>query len=169
MGPIHSLLPLLALQAADGHGKPMEIIDHLTPNATLGVQIVIFLVLIVILNSLLFKPLVALLEAREKGTKGTEGGARHLLKEAEERTALIEKKIAEARIQGQDIVRQWRSEALAADAAQRHDARAEAEKKIETFRASFHAEAVKARKEALGSARDLAAQLATKILGRTVN
>lgn len=169
MGPIHSLLPLLALRAGDGHGKPMEIIDHLTPNATLGIQVLIFLALIAILNTLLFKPLVALLEAREKGTKGAEGGAQHLLKEAEERTALIEKKIAEARIQGQDIVRQWRTEALASDATQRHDARTEVEKRIEAFRTTFRAQADKARKEALGSAHELAGQLASKILGRTVN
>ncbi|CAM2008118.1 F0F1 ATP synthase subunit B family protein [Acanthopleuribacter pedis] len=75
---------------------PMQI------NETLFVIVVLFLVLLVILNNLIFKPIVAKLEERARRIdEGAEAEA-HSLKTVEESMATLKKKRIEARADAQN-------------------------------------------------------------------
>lgn len=73
--------------------------DILKVDETLFVQLIIFIVAIFILNSLLFKPLIQLVDRREKLTTGTIAEAKRIREELEKITEEYNSRLNEARSQ----------------------------------------------------------------------
>ncbi|OGP31493.1 MAG: hypothetical protein A2073_08630 [Deltaproteobacteria bacterium GWC2_42_11] len=71
-------------------------------NITLLMQVIGFFVLLLILNGLLYKPVLNILEKREKNIEGAKKEAESLLKKLHEKTDAYEKRLHEARVKGHE-------------------------------------------------------------------
>ena len=131
-------------------------------------QIVVLLLLWAILNKLLFKPFLALVEQREKRTEGLKAAAAALTAEAERLRADYESAIRQANEEGAaskdailDEARRTREQLL-------NQSRAAAAEHLATVRREIHNEMTQAREQALREAEVIARQMAEKVLGRKV-
>jgi F-type H+-transporting ATPase subunit b len=66
-------------------------------DATIFIQLAIFLIMLFLLNQLLFRPVIRLIEARRAATEGTLAAASELEKEATELNRSAAEKLAEVR------------------------------------------------------------------------
>ena len=137
-------------------------------NPTLLIQLAIFLVLMFLLNRILFRPMVRVLEERHARTAGRREKAAQLDAEAESMLATYQARIQEARTEADRarmaLVREGQAERQKLlDAAT-----AEAEKTVAAIRARVRSEAAEARKGLQQEADRLADAAAARILGRTI-
>jgi F-type H+-transporting ATPase subunit b len=131
-------------------------------------QIIFFLVLLVILNKVLFRPYLALLAERERKTSGTRHETSDLEHEGARLRAQHEEKIAQAQAAGSAA-----KEAILQDARRERErivnqARAEASSSLERVRQEVQGQVQKERQLAAAEVATLAQQMAGKILGRNV-
>ncbi len=133
-------------------------------DASVLVHIGIFLVLLIVLKPLLFDPMLARFEARERRTVGTKEAARALDDEAEHARAEIDSKMAAARNEGQEKRHALRTQALKDEAAILAGARAEAD----AITARGRAANGDARDKANASLEAQTAELAELIAGRAL-
>ncbi len=131
-------------------------------------QIVVLLLLWAILNKLLFKPFLRLVEEREKRTEGLKAAAAALTAEAERLRADYESAIRQANDEGiaakealLDEARKTREQLLA-------DSRAQAAERLNAVREEIQKEMRQGREQALREAEGIARQMAEKVLGRKI-
>ena len=140
----------------------------ITIDITLVIHIINMIVLMVVLNQILYKPVQSILQKRRdtldslgKDVEQFEQNARHRQKE-------VDKKIREASARAKEALDSARSEARAAGdekiAAIRAEADGEKEKQLTEIRAQVEA----ARKELQEGAAGFAKEMAGKILGRSL-
>lgn len=140
----------------------------ITPNQTLLIQIIVFLVLMLVLDRVLFKPMLALLEERKKRTEGRREKAQVAEGQAKEIWEDYQTKLAAARSEAEvvriELVRQGEAERQRLT----DEATAKAEATVTVLKAQVQEQASKAR-EALATEVDaLSKMMAEKILGRAV-
>lgn len=137
-------------------------------NITLLIQLAIILTVMILLNQILFKPMLRILEERKARTEGRRKAAVELDGKAEAVWADYQKRIQEARVEADrtrtEFVRQGEDERRKITDA----AADEAEKTTSTVRARIRAEAAEARKTLEAEARRLADSAAQRILGRSL-
>jgi F-type H+-transporting ATPase subunit b len=137
-------------------------------NITLLIQIAIFLTLMILLNQILFKPMVRVLENRKAWTEGRRKAAAEAEAEAEGIWSEYQKRLQDARADADRV----KSELVRQGEAERQKivdaAAAQAEKTVGEVRAQVRAEVQEARKVLEVEARTLAAAAAQTILGRSV-
>ncbi len=137
-------------------------------NETLIIQLVNFLLLMFLLNRLLFKPMLRVLDERRERTEGRRQAAEQRDAQAEAVWADYQEKIQQARVEADRI----RSDLIRRAEAERQkiveEAAAEAEKNVAQIRARIQAEARDARAVLEKDARALAGGIAERILGRSV-
>ena len=131
-----------------------------------AINVVVFALLIYPVNRLLIQPLLHLVEEREHRTAGAVADAGRLDSEAGAQRARLEAQLAEGRVRAQA-----RRTAILADAETQERALLEAASRdaaqtIETVRTAVNADLVAARTALQGDARTLAAEAATRLLGR---
>lgn len=150
--------PLLAAAAA-----PVVDID-----GTIFIQAGIFLLLMAILYPLLFKPWLATQQRREQAITGTTAAASDLRARADEEGRRYEARLAEARARAAGI----RSDAVKVSEGERQralaEARAVAGDETAALRQRLDREADEARTTLATRVEELAQDIATKLLGRTV-
>lgn len=137
-------------------------------DLTILIQAAIFLLLAILATQLLFKPYLKLREDREEGIEGSRAKAADMSAEADARLADYEQKLAAARTRANDEQRAIRTEAAAHQREVTDKARKESEQAWESARDTVRTQTEKARKELAGRADELAADIATKLLGREV-
>lgn len=135
---------------------------------TIVYQIILFLILWVILNKVLFRPYFSLLEERERQTLGARHEASDLEHEGESLKAQYEEKIAQAQAAGNAA-----KEVILQDARQQRErlltqAREEATRMLESVRQEVHTQMQKERQFAAAEVATVAQQIAIKIIGRNV-
>ncbi|MBI5440786.1 MAG: ATP synthase F0 subunit B [Deltaproteobacteria bacterium] len=137
-------------------------------NITLVIQLVIVLTVMVLLNQILFKPVLRILEERKARTEGRRKAAGELDGRSEAMWSDYQKRLQEARAQADrsrsEFVRQAEEERQRIT----EEAAGEAEKAVSAVRARIRAEAADARKLLEAEAKRLADSAAQKILGRSV-
>jgi F-type H+-transporting ATPase subunit b len=137
-------------------------------NVTLLIQLVIVLTVMVLLNQILFKPVLRIIEERRARTEGRRKAAVELDGKAEGLWAEYQKTLQEARGQAErtrsEFVRQAEEERQRIT----EEAAGESEKTVSAVRARIRAEAADARKLLEAEAKRLADSAAQKILGRSV-
>jgi F-type H+-transporting ATPase subunit b len=137
-------------------------------NITLLIQIALFLSFMFLLNQLLFKPMVRVLDERRERTEGRRKKAAQLDGEAESVLADYLKRIQDARADADrtrdQLARQGEAERQKIVEA----AMVQAEKTVAEVRGRVRAEALEARKALEAEARALAEGVAEKILGRAM-
>ena len=143
---------------------------EITPNPTLiALQVVPFMVTLLGLYVIIFKPMLAHLDGREDAIEGAKGRAAELQRQLAERAAEYEEKMNAARMEMAELRAARRTDALAEADALVSAARAEAEAEIEAAVSTVQAEAAQARGALKGQAAVLAGHIASQVLGRPVS
>jgi len=142
--------------------------DILRVDKTLVIQIIIFVAAIFILNSLLFKPLLGLVERREQLTTGTIREA----KEVEQKVGrIIEEynaKLNEARAKALGERNEIRRQAQTAAEDMIRKAREEAQVLLEEAKSKLASETREIKEKIRSDIEVLAREMASRILGREV-
>ena len=136
------------------------------PDLSLFWVIFFVLLLTFVLNRLLFKPLLRVMEERQRAVTSARELAERSAHEARRATAEFDRKTGEARA---DLYRQMdemRRTALEERAAIMNQTRAEAESEISAASATLQAEADEARRRLSVDAEALGSAVAERILGR---
>ena len=134
----------------------------------LSVVWVIFFVLLltVVLDRLLFKPLLRVMEERQRAVTSARDLAERSAHEAKRATDEFDRKTGEARAELYRQMDEMRRTALEERAAIMNRTRAEAESEIAAASATLQAEADEARRRLSVDAETLGAAVAERILGR---
>lgn len=133
---------------------------------TLFLQFANFVILLVVLNALLFKPLRGALAARKATIDGDLAKARALDGEIQTQVAEYEAKLQEARQRGSQERLALRQAALAEEARLLGSANEKASQRLQSLKEQVAAEAENARQGLRAETEALARQVAGKVLGR---
>jgi F-type H+-transporting ATPase subunit b len=134
----------------------------------LPILIVLFALLMVPVNTILFKPIFQVLDAREERTSGTRKRAEKVMKDAEETLAGYERAVREARAESEQARKREAAAAREENATVIDTARAESESYLESARTELAAVLEQSRQTLGGDARSLADEAASRVLGRTL-
>lgn len=164
----HKVLPVLSLViiafAASTQAFASE--DLLSVNKTVFIQIVIFIIAIFILNTLVFKPFMELIDRRDKLTKGSIKEARELEEKVKQIILEYEARLNEARAQAQEERNKIVREAETAAAGIVAKTREETGALIDDAKRKIEAEAGVIKEKLKGDVQLLSKEIASKILGR---
>lgn len=148
---------------AEGGGHPLIDID-----GTILIQLGIFLLTAFLATQWLFKPYLRMRDEREKGVVGARKEADALAAEADARRADYEAKLAAARSRAYEEQRKLRAEATSYHREVTDKARSQSTKAVEDAQARVTSEVAAARADLIPRADALAAEIASKLLGRKV-
>ena len=137
-------------------------------NWTLGLQIFNFLLLLFILNTVLYRPLRAVLAKRKETIEGDHVRARGLQEQIDEKMASYQERLQAARVKGNEERTVLRAAASKDEAEILGAARLVATKKLQQLKVRVAAEADAARIVLRSDVDVLAAQVASRILGRAL-
>lgn len=139
---------------------------QLVPDGTLLLHIVLILLMIFILNRTLFRPVIKVLEDREKRTKAGTGGAQQTLADVDRKMSEYEMSLREARAQSYQLLERERNVALV-DRQQRLDTlRADLAQSSKAEKNLINAQIEQSRGELNREAARIAEQISANILGR---
>ena len=136
------------------------------PNLSVLVVIAFVLLLTIVLDRLLFKPLMQTIAKREEAIRSAQELAERSASEAKAATAEFERRTAAARAEIYKQMDEMRRAALAERADILARTRAEAEAGIAQASAALQAEADEARRRLAADAEQLGQAAADRILGR---
>ncbi len=131
-------------------------------NHTLLIQMLNFIVLIILLNAIIFKPILRILDERKEKVEGTLNEARLLTEKAEELMAEYERKMAEARQQALQMVNEGRLQAIEEQRGILARAKEEAEEQLTKLKENIERE----KEEASGALERFAQVLSISIAER---
>lgn len=162
-----ALVAGLLLTAAPAHAA--EGLELVPKPQRLVVLLVLFVVLVPLLNALLFRPLLAVLEERGARIEGARARAADLARRAAELVAQHDAAVRQVREVAQRERAGAVDEARRAHQAAIGEARAEAERQIAATRADVGAALDAARARLRGEAEPLAREVAARLLGRSLS
>lgn len=146
----------------------MDLDKNFIRNFTFFYQLAIFLGLIFVLNALLFQPILKVIEARRKGTRGEWDEVEKLKKQAEEKSKLYEKKIEEAKKEAFALRDDLKKEGEVEAAKILNEARLEAEQALKSLDQQIKEEETKGKEWLNSNVSALSKKLAEQVLGRNV-
>lgn len=135
---------------------------------TILVQFVNFVVLMLILNVLLYRPLRRVMAERREGVAAKHQKARDLEVSINEKMERYEKKLHEAKVDAGQAAAAIRKEAAKREATILGSAREEANRHLDLIKVQVGKQAEAARSGLKKETQDLAAAIAGKVLGRKV-
>jgi F-type H+-transporting ATPase subunit b len=137
-------------------------------DGSLLIQLAIFFIAFEMMRRLVFRPMIALFDAREASIDGAKREARRLEGEAEEKLRAFETEMKKVRTEAgaeRDVIRQ---DAARLERELLSKAREDADTMMGEAEAKMEREASKIRADMKASVPVLAGQIATKLLGREV-
>jgi len=137
-------------------------------DATFFIQVINFLILIAVLNWLLVKPTLRVLEERRVRVEGSEEEARRLTAEADKNIEEYERGLAEARIDAGRQKERIRTEGIEQENEIIRAAREQSRKTVEDMKQRIEKEAHEASSVMKNEVKALSAQIAEKVLGRSI-
>jgi F-type H+-transporting ATPase subunit b len=140
----------------------------LSVDKTLVIQIIVFVAAIFVLNSLLFKPLLGLMEKREQLTTGTIGEAKELEQKVGQIIGEYNARLNEARAKALEERNEIRREAQAAAEDIIRKAREEAQILLEEAKGKLASETKEIKEKIRSDIEVLAREMASRILGKEV-
>ncbi len=140
----------------------------ITVDITLVIHIINMIVLMFVLNSILYKPVLGILEKRNQKVEALDGEVVQFEQNARNRQADLDKKVREASRKAKQALDGARAEAQEAGAEKLAAIRQEADGAKEKQLAEIRAQLETARKELQGNAEGFARDMAGKILGRSL-
>ena len=137
-------------------------------DGTLVLQFVNFMILMVVLNALLFKPLRAALKARKETIEGSKAKVQDIDEQVQAQVARYEAQLQEARQQGSQERSALRKTGQEEEVRILGEANRSAAERLQTITAQIQEEANSARQALRGETEALAKEIAGKVLGRAV-
>lgn len=137
-------------------------------DGTLFVQLAMFFVAFALLYVLVFKPMVAVLEAREQAIDGAKAEAKQLEQDVLAKQAAFDAELRKVRSSAGDERERLRAEALELERKLLDTVRTETTALVNEARERLEVEARSARAELVASRADLAREIASKVIGREV-
>jgi F-type H+-transporting ATPase subunit b len=137
-------------------------------NITFFVQVVNFLFLIAVLNWLLVKPTLRILEERRQQVEGTGEEAKRLTAETEQHIAEYERSLAEARVAAGRQKERLRMEGVERENEIIRTAREQARQMVEEMKEKIAREAKNASAAMKGEIEVLSTEITKKVLGRGI-
>jgi F-type H+-transporting ATPase subunit b len=135
---------------------------------SLGIQIINFVLLIFILNVLLYKPILGMIDKRKKQFEESEAEIKRLRETVDQKMAVHEAMLRQAKMaaieEKNEIIRQGAEEAKAVIDA----VRAEIPAMMEQFQARMEGEIGEAKRILTAQSQKLSAEIAEKVLGRNL-
>jgi F-type H+-transporting ATPase subunit b len=140
----------------------------ITIDITMPIHIINMIVLMIILNTFLYKPVLGILDKRRAKIDSLNKDVEQFEENARHRQAEVDKKMHEASMKAKKALDGARSEAQAAGAEKLAEIRKEAEGDKEKQLAVLRAQIDQARKELQDNVAGFAQEMAGKILGRSL-
>jgi F-type H+-transporting ATPase subunit b len=137
-------------------------------DGTIFVQLGMFFTAFVLLYVLVFKPMVAVLEAREAAIDGAKEQAKQLEHEVKSKQATFENELRKVRSASGEERERLRAEGLDLERKLLERVRSETTMVMNDARARLDIEARRARTELTSQRAELARQIASKVIGREV-
>ena len=137
-------------------------------DITLIVQIINFLVLLIILNALLLKPVVKHLNERDGNISSSHEEAKANMDRAGAMLTGFEVELAETRVTASQAYNGLQQEGMAEQKTMLAKAKADAQDKVEKARKEIEGEAARARQIIKSEMEKLPKDIAAKLLGRAV-
>lgn len=137
-------------------------------DGTLLLQFINFMILMVALNALLFKPLRAALQARKETVEGSKAKVQDIDEQVQAQIARYEAQLQEARQQGGQERTAMRKTAQEEEGRILGEANRTASERLQTITAQIQEEADSARQALRNETEALAKEIAGKVLGRAV-
>lgn len=137
-------------------------------DSTFFIQVINFIILIAVLNWLLVKPTLRVLEERKVRVEGSEEEARRLTAEADKNIQDYEQGLAKARIDAGRQKEQIRMEGIERENEIIKAAREQSRKTVEDMKLKIEKEAREASAVMKNEVKVLSAQIAEKVLGRSI-
>ena len=142
--------------------------DMVELNSTLFIQIVNFIFLIFILNQLLYKPIIRVVNERKQLVSDAQEEANRLGQSVEQKTAEYEEKLKYAQKESAVVREQLKNEGSEQAKAIMQEATREVAGIVDEFKGKIADEQEKARQVLRKKTQKIAAEISEKILGRTV-
>lgn len=149
----------LAAEAAEKSGGLFDF------DATLPIMAAQFLLLVVILNAVFFKPLTRVIDERNEYIRTNQTEARERLEKAQQLALKYEQELAETRRAAQAAITNAQTEAQRIRTQQIADAQAEAQAQLAAARSEIDAQKVTALQSLEGQVEVLSRQILEKLLG----
>ncbi len=140
----------------------------LSPDVTTLVVFVVVILLVGVLNAILFKPILSVLDEREHRTTGTLAVARAMMSDCDGKLARYEGALRDARAENYRMLEARRKQALEERAQAVARAKEEAQRMIDAARKEIAGEAEEAKKRLADESRLTARMIATAILRRPI-
>lgn len=157
-----------AAPAADVPFRPLIASVTVDLDKSVLIQMVIFAVLVLVLKPLLFDPMLRVFALREEKTEGARAEARGMQERAAEILSNYEKELAKVRAVAAEERDRVRSETAKLEATIFEEARQASAKIVEDGRAQIRSEIESIRSELRQQSGALAADIAGRVLGRSV-
>lgn len=138
-------------------------------DGTIWIQLGLFLVLIFLLNRLLYRPYLRLLDERDRAIDGRVREAEQMERRAKERLAELEKRLGEARARGADERARIRAEAAVRERELLEVARHDVARRVATAKEEVAKMGADLRATLAPEVDALARRIASQVLGRDVN
>lgn len=132
------------------------------------IQVVNFLVLVLVLNVFLFKPIRKVMAERDTEVSGAKARAAEVDRDVQEKVALYEARMREIKAQAAEEKGARKKEALAEEASIIEKARVEAADSLATIKNKVTKEATSAKELLREQARSLSLEICEKVLGRSL-
>lgn len=133
---------------------------------TLGLQFLNFIILLIILNKLLYRPLMKIINERRATIEGSHAKAQELESQIDEKMRRYQQQLDEAKTLAAEERNKLKKAATEEEARILSAAHEKATAQLQTIRGQVAEEAGKASVALKGEAQTLAGQIATKVLGR---
>ena len=135
-------------------------------DGTVFVQFALFVIMLIVLSRVLFRPYLAMRDARHKGIEGAREEASAMQERARQTNADYDAKLTKARQRGAEERARLRGEGAIYERQVLGAARDESQKTIDAARGKINADAGAARDKLGAESSALAKQIVKKILGR---
>ncbi len=135
-------------------------------NWTLFMQAANFAILLLLLNIVLFRPIMGVLRARREEIDGSMQRARDLEGQIQEKMSRYQERLQEARLKGSQEKTKLRQEAALEESKILGEAQKNASQDLQTIRERVGVEAENARQDLRRETENLASVIASKVLGR---
>ena len=143
-------------------GSPIDL------DGTALIQLVIFVLAFIILYALIFKPMVALFEAREEAIDGAQDEAKRLQGEVEAKREEFDREMNKVRSAAGEERDRLKAEGQQLERSLLEKVRTETEQVMGEARSRLDKEAGSARTQLTSATPALAREIATRVLGREV-
>ena len=141
---------------------------QLVPDGTLVLHVIIILVMVYVLNATLYKPINQILASREKRTKGRLSEAQEIMVSVTDKTNEYENSLRQARTEAYAYSEAQRAEAMKDRQQRLNEMRGELAESVAREKHAIDEQAAGAR-AALGTeARQIAAEIGSRILNRPI-